>query len=98
MPGGIAVTPEQLASISAQLSSGAQEVESMLAQLAGVVSPLQTDWQGAAQMQFLELWEQWQRDGNGLLEALLGLAQLTNRAASSYASTEDSVAGSFNQP
>ena len=55
MAGGITVTPEQLQSISAQLASGEQEIESILSQLRSVVSPLQTDWVGAAGSQFEEL-------------------------------------------
>src|ERR1700678_1096415 len=48
MAGAIQVTPEQLQSISGQLNSGSSEVESILSQLAAVVSPLQGEWVGQA--------------------------------------------------
>jgi WXG100 family type VII secretion target len=94
---GISVTPEQLREISAQMSAGAADVESTLSRLAGVVSPLQSEWVGTAQAQFESLWNQWQRDASGLHSALTGIAQLTQNAASSYESTEQSIASSFNQ-
>ena len=97
MAGGITVTPEQLQEISAQMSSGAADVESILARLRSIVSPLQTQWMGTAHVQFEALWEQWQRDGNGLQQALIGIAHLTQNAAASYESTEHSIASSFNQ-
>ena len=97
MAGGITVTPEQLMEISAQLASGASEIESILQQLANVVSPLHSEWVGAAQAQFEELWQQWQTDASGLHQALEGVAQLTAQAGQSYASTEQSIASSFNQ-
>ena len=97
MAGGITVTPEQLQEISAQLTSGASEVESILSQLANVVSPLQSEWVGAAQAQFEELWNQWQKDATGLHQALEGVAQLTQRASQAYSATEQNIASSFNQ-
>jgi WXG100 family type VII secretion target len=97
MAGGITVTPEQLQAISSQLTSGASDVESTLSRLGNVVSPLHSDWVGAAQAQFEELWTQWQTDANGLLQALQGVAQLTAQASQAYASTEQSIAGSFTQ-
>jgi WXG100 family type VII secretion target len=97
MAGGITVTPEQLREISAQLSAGAADVESTLSRLAGVVAPLRSEWVGAAQMQFETLWDQWQRDATGLHSALTGIVQLTQNAATSYESTEQSIATSFNR-
>jgi WXG100 family type VII secretion target len=94
---GISVTPEQLREISAQMSAGAADVESTLSRLAGVVSPLQSEWVGTAQAQFESLWNQWQRDASGLHSALTGIAQLTQNAASSYESTEQNIASSFNR-
>ena len=97
MASGITVTPEQLQQISAQLTSGASEVESILSQLANAVSPLQSEWVGAAQAQFEGLWTQWQRDATGLHQALEGVARLTAQASQSYESTEQSIASSFHQ-
>ena len=97
MAGGISVTPEQLREISAQMSAGAADVEATLSRLAGTVSPLRSEWVGAAQAHFEVLWDQWQRDATGLHSALTGIAQLTQNAATSYETTEQSIATSFNQ-
>ena len=95
MYGSIAVTPEQLQSISSQVTSGAGEVESILSQLAGMVSPLQGDWVGSAQAQFEALWEQWQRDGAGLHQALTGIATLLRQAGVAYETNEQQVGSMF---
>jgi WXG100 family type VII secretion target len=97
MAGGITVTPEQLQEISGQLQSGAAEIEAQLSQLANLVAPLQSEWVGAAQAQFEALWTQWQNDASGLHQALEGVAQLTAQASQAYSSTEQQIAGSFNQ-
>jgi WXG100 family type VII secretion target len=97
MAGGITVTPEQLREISSQMSAGAADVEATLSRLAGVVAPLRSEWVGSAQAQFEALWDQWQRDATGLHSALTGIAQLTQNAATSYESTEQSIATSFSQ-
>jgi WXG100 family type VII secretion target len=46
---GIRVTPEQLQEVSARLTAGAGDIEGILAQLAGGVAPLGSDWAGVAQ-------------------------------------------------
>lgn len=91
----ITVTPEQLQTISGQLTSGAGEVESILAQLAGYVSPLQGDWVGQAQAQFEALWNEWQTSARGLHESLTGIATLTQQAATAYETNEQDIAASF---
>jgi WXG100 family type VII secretion target len=97
MAGGITVTPEQLREISSQMTAGAADVEAILSRLAGNVAPLRSEWVGAAQAQFEALWDQWQTDANGLHQALTGIAQLTQNASTSYETTEQSIATSFNQ-
>lgn len=94
-PGSIRVTPEQLQSVSSQLSSGAANIEQILNQLKGQVAPLGSDWVGAAQGQFMELWQQWQNDGMGLFNALTQIAQLMNQAATRYQETDQANAGGF---
>ena len=91
----ILVTPEQLQSISSQLTAGAANIESTLSQLAGQVAPLQSEWQGVAQARFQELWAEWQRSSRGIQEALNGIATLTQQAGANYEQTEQSIAGSF---
>jgi WXG100 family type VII secretion target len=97
MAGGITVTPEQLQEISAQLASGAADIEATLARLANIVSPLHSDWVGVAQAQFVELWQQWQTDGTGLHQALEGVSQLTAQASQAYSNTEQQITSTFNQ-
>lgn len=97
MAGGITVTPEQLREISAQMNAGAADVEAILSRLAGNVAPLRSEWVGTAQAQFEALWDEWQRDANGLHSALTGIAQLTQNASTSYETTEQSITTSFNQ-
>jgi WXG100 family type VII secretion target len=91
----ISVTPEQLQQISAQLTSGASEVESILGQLAGYVSPLQGDWVGQASGRFESLWNEWQTSARNLHEALTGIAQLTQQAGTAYATNEQNIAATF---
>ncbi len=91
----ISVTPEQLQQISAQLSNGAGEIESILGQLAGYVSPLHSDWVGQAQARFEALWTEWQNSARGLHEALTGISQLTQQAGSAYESNEQNIASTF---
>ncbi|MHB8190861.1 MAG: WXG100 family type VII secretion target [Ferrimicrobium sp.] len=95
MAGGITVTPEQLQSISMQLTSGEDQIDSILSQLRTAVAPLGSDWVGTAQVQFEDLWTQWQNQARGLHEALSGIAQLTLRAAEAYSQTEQSITSSF---
>jgi WXG100 family type VII secretion target len=93
----IRVTPEQLQSIAGQLNAGASSIEGTLRQLSGQVAPLGSDWAGVAQQRFITLWEQWQRDGAGLHQALIGIAQLMQQAGTHYESTEQGIASSFNR-
>jgi 6 kDa early secretory antigenic target len=92
---GIQVTPEQLSTVSTQLTNGAHTIDGTLAQLAGQVAPLGSEWQGVAQQRFEQLWQEWQRSAKGLHEALTGIAQLTMQASHSYESTEQGIARSF---
>ena len=91
----IAVTPEELQSVGAQLMSGAGEIDAIQSQLAGQVAPLQGTWQGVAQARFHELFTQWHTSSRQLQEALTGIAALTQQAAASFDETEQSIAASF---
>lgn len=91
----LAVTPEQLQAVSAQLNAGAANIESTLSSLAQQVMPLQSEWQGVAQARFQELWAEWQRSSKGIQEALHGISQLTQQAGANYEQTEQSIASSF---
>jgi WXG100 family type VII secretion target len=97
MASGIAVTPERLREISAQMSTGASNVEAILSRLSGDVAPVRSEWVGAAQMQFNVLWDQLQQDASGVRSVLKGMARLTDSAATAYEATEKSVAQSFDE-
>jgi WXG100 family type VII secretion target len=95
MAGGIKVTPEELQQVSSQLMAGASNIDGILSQLRAQVEPLRSSWVGAAQMQFEEFFQEWQRNGQGLHQALIGLGQQTAQAAVLYSDTEQGIAASF---
>lgn len=95
MASNIRVTPEQLHQVSGQLNAGAANIEAILSQLRSQASPLGGDWAGVAQARFITLWEQWQRDGQGLHEALTGIGRLMQQAATNYETTEQGNASAF---
>jgi 6 kDa early secretory antigenic target len=95
MPSGIQVTPEELQQVSSQLMSGASNIDGILSQLRSQVEPLRSSWVGAAQAQFEQFFQDWQRAGQTLHQSLTGLGQQTAQAAVAYADTEQSVAASF---
>jgi WXG100 family type VII secretion target len=92
---GIRVTPEQLASMSGRVSSGAAHIEGELSGLAGSLAPLGGDWAGVAQQRFELLWSEWQRSARGLHDALTGISLLLGQAGTHYADAEQAIAGSF---
>ncbi len=96
MASGIVVTPERLREVSAQVGAGAAEVDAILSRLAAAVAPIRVEWTGAAQAQFETLWDQWQRDASDVQTVLTGLAKLIQKAATSYAATDEVLARSFN--
>jgi 6 kDa early secretory antigenic target len=95
--GQIRVTPEQLASVAAQLNGGASSIEGILGQLAGNVAPLGSDWAGVAQGRFLQLWQQWQTSSKQLHQALAEIAVLMQRASGAYEANEQQIAASFSR-
>jgi 6 kDa early secretory antigenic target len=92
---GIRVTPEQLASMSARVGSGAAHIEGELSGLAGSLAPLGGDWAGLAQQRFELLWSEWQRSARGLHDALTGISALLAQAGTHYADAEQAIASSF---
>jgi WXG100 family type VII secretion target len=76
------ITPEDLASASAQLSTGSQEIHSQLATLRDTVQALaRSDWQGAELSTFGSLGQQWNTAAANLREALDGLSMLLANGA-----------------
>jgi WXG100 family type VII secretion target len=97
MNSDIAVTPERLREISGHLKTGASDIEGILSRLSGDIAPVRSEWVGAAQTQFNALWEQLQQDASSLRSVLTGIAKLTEKAASAYEATEQSIANSFDE-
>jgi len=93
----IAVTPERLREISAQMSTGATDVEAILSRLSRDVAPVRSEWVGAAKVQFNSLWDQLQHDASGLHSVLTGMAKLTECAATAYEATEQNIVNSFDE-
>jgi WXG100 family type VII secretion target len=95
MSGLIRVTPEQLQATSAQLNQGAGTIDGLLKQLSGQVNALGAEWAGVGQQRFLAAYQQWQAAQANLHAALETIAQLTARAAVSYATNDQQVAATF---
>lgn len=90
--GLIKVTSEDLASASAYLTSGSQEIDGQLASMRNRVQSLVgSDWQGAASSSFDSLYQQWNTSAANLREALDGISRLLANAASAYATTEQQI-------
>lgn len=92
---GFRVTPEQLTTLSARVSTGAGSIQSEQQSLAGALAPLGSDWAGVAQTRFQSLWDEWQRSAQGMNHALTGISELMSKAGEAYAQAESSVAASF---
>lgn len=94
----IKVTSEDLSSVSAQLTSGSQDIDSRLSNMRAQVQQLvESDWQGAASGQFNELYGQWNTSAGQLQQALDGIAKLLANAASAYQQTESAIQQSMSQ-
>ena len=92
---GIRVTPEQLASMSGRVSSGAAHIEGELSSLAGSLAPLGGDWAGLAQQRFELLWAEWQRSARGPARCAQRDQHIARQARTHYAEAEQAIAGSF---
>lgn len=88
---GIVVPVEQLQQTATQLQNGAENINGLLTQLANQVAPLGSEWAGDSQQQFMALWEEWQRDGRGLYEALTTISQLMTQAANRFVETDTGI-------
>lgn len=94
---GIKVTPEQLTSLAGRVSGGAVNIDGELGALKTALTPLGSDWAGAAQGRFLALYEEWNTAARQLQQALEGISQLLGQAGDSYAQAEQQIAASFNR-
>ena len=93
---GIKVTPEQLQTLSTQVSRGSGDIDQELGALQNIVAPLVGgDWAGQAQTPFNALWDEWHRSATSLKQALDGISQLMTNAGTAYAQAEQSIAATF---
>lgn len=96
MATGFKVTPQQLDALGGTCNRTATDVRSQHATLRAQLTPLfGADWSGAAAAQFTALYEQFNRNAQGLSEALDGIGQLLTHAGQSYAAVEQQIAASF---
>ena len=89
------VASEDLAEASTQLTTGSSELEGTLSQLRKIVDGLAADWQGTGSSAFAELYQEFHSAGAQLTESLEGISTLLNKAAVSYAESEQSVTSAF---
>jgi WXG100 family type VII secretion target len=94
----IKVTAEELHSVSGQLSTAAQSINdantSAMGQVNGLVG---AGWEGAASTQFEQLFNSWKTGAMQVQEALAGISQLLNNAATTYSQTEEQIRQSMSQ-
>lgn len=77
----ITITPEELRSSSTNFATKSEEIREILVYLKSEVDNLESTWQGAAQSQFFQQYEEMQETLNQFPEVLDGIsAQLTSVA------------------
>jgi WXG100 family type VII secretion target len=92
----ISVTSDSLTSVSNQLSSGSQSIESQLQNLKGLVDGLTGgDWSGTASQSFNDLYGQWDTAAVQLKDSLQGISELLSQAALSYEDSETNIGSTF---
>lgn len=93
---GFKVSPEQLQALGGQCGTTADSVRESHSSLRAQLQPVMgSEWSGAAQARFSELFAQFESSAGKLTEALDGIGQLLATAGRNYAAVEESIAGSF---
>lgn len=92
---GIKVTPEQLQSLSQRVNASSQQIAAELAALRKVITPLGSDWAGAAHGRFNQLWIEWEAGAKSVHDALTGISGLLGQAGAAYSDAESKIAASF---
>jgi WXG100 family type VII secretion target len=93
---GLKVAPQQLTTLGGSCSRTATDVRGQHAALKSQLSPLfGADWSGTAATQFSALYEQFNKNAEGLSAALDGIGRLLGQAGQSYASVEQQITASF---
>lgn len=89
------VTPAELMDLSHQVHGTSGQIEAELGGLRNRVLPISGTWSGQAQDRFQVLYDEWNRNAQGLQQALAGISQLLSQAGQSYDEAERRIAGSF---
>ncbi len=93
---GLKVSPQQLTALGGGCHRTATDVRGQHSTLKSQLSPLfGSDWSGAAAAQFAELYEQFNKNAEGLSAALDGIGRVLAQAGQSYAEVEQQIASSF---
>jgi WXG100 family type VII secretion target len=92
---GIRVTPEQLESVSSQLTNASSSIESTLSQVKGQVTSIADVWEGTASVEFQTLMVKWNQDAQGLHEVLTQIAVNLTKAAEAYRQADSGIARGF---
>lgn len=92
------VTPQQLADLGGSCNRTATDVRGQHSSLRTQLTPLfGAEWSGAAAAQFTGLYEQFNKNAEGLAAALDGIGRLLGQAGASYAAVEEQITASFRQ-
>jgi WXG100 family type VII secretion target len=91
MMGLLKVTAEDLHQLAGSVARGSADIDQELSGLRGQLTPLASEWEGAASAKFQQLWDEWQKSAAGLREALDGIGKLLSSAADTYSQAEQSV-------
>lgn len=89
------VSPAELVQLSQQVQGTSGQIEAELGGLRSRVLPISGTWSGQAQDRFQVLYEEWNRNAQGLQQALAGISALLAQAGASYDEAERRIAGSF---
>jgi WXG100 family type VII secretion target len=93
---GLKVSPEQLTNLGGTCNRTATDVRGQHAGLKSQLMPLfGADWSGAAASQFAALYDQFNKNAEGMSAALDGIGRLLGQAGQSYASVEQQITASF---
>ncbi len=89
------ITAEELHNESERLQVAARDIRAQLAQLTAELSPLSSEWSGAASISFQQLWAEWHDHQEKLLQALAGISDLMRHAGEAYEQAESAIARRF---
>lgn len=93
---GLKVSPQQLTTLGGSCNRTATDIRGQQLGLKNQLTPLfGADWSGAAATQFAALYEQFNKNAEGLTAALEGIGSLLSHAGQSYAAVEQQIAASF---